>query len=121
MPSSHGRTHEAASTRPPTSTTHMRQTPTGGRRGSWQRTGTSTPAERAASQIVVPSGTAAGRPSIVNVTRRTVGPWAIEGGTRGLSHRSAATERVRYEAPQVRPWRADPGDDDHSAAPRAPV
>ena len=29
IPSSHGRTQAAASTRPPTSTTHMRQTPTG--------------------------------------------------------------------------------------------
>ena len=29
MPSSHGRTHEAAKTRPPVSTTHIRHTPTG--------------------------------------------------------------------------------------------
>ena len=29
MPSSHGRTHAAAKTRPPVSTTHIRQTPTG--------------------------------------------------------------------------------------------
>ncbi len=29
MPSSHGRTHAAAMTRPPVSTAHMRQTPTG--------------------------------------------------------------------------------------------
>ena len=29
MPSSHGRTHAAASTRPPTSTAHIRHTPTG--------------------------------------------------------------------------------------------
>ena len=29
MPSSHGRTHAAANTRPPVSTTHIRHTPTG--------------------------------------------------------------------------------------------
>ena len=57
MPSSHGRTQAAAYTRPPTSTAHMRHTPTGSKRASWHSTGISMPASFAASQIVVPSGT----------------------------------------------------------------
>src|SRR3954464_9712015 len=70
MPSSHGRTHAAAYTRAPTSTTHMRQTPTGSYRSSWQRTGISMPMSFAACQIVVPSGTVTSRPSIVRLTVR---------------------------------------------------
>ena len=54
IPSVHSRTHEAVSTRSPTSTTHIRQTPTGCMRCEWQSTGISMPICRAASQIVVP-------------------------------------------------------------------
>src|SRR4051812_747133 len=70
MPSSHGRTHDAAYTRAPTSTTHSRHTPTGSYRSSWHRTGISMPASLAACQIVVPSGTVRPRPSIVRLTVR---------------------------------------------------
>src|SRR5262245_7831021 len=66
MLSSQGRTQLAARTRPPTSTTHMRQTPTGRRRGEWQRAGMAIPSWRAASQIVVPAETVTPWPSIVN-------------------------------------------------------
>jgi hypothetical protein len=67
MPSVASRTHAAANTRSPTSTTHMRQTPTGRRRGSWQRDGISIPSSLAASHIVVPAGTVTSQPSIVRL------------------------------------------------------
>ena len=70
IPSSHGRTQAAAKARPPTSTTHIRHTPTGSNRSSWHSTGMSMPASRAAVQMVVPSGTVTARPSIVRSTVR---------------------------------------------------
>jgi hypothetical protein len=45
-----GLTHEATRTRAPTSTTHIRHTPTGRRRSSWQRTGIAIPIRFAASR-----------------------------------------------------------------------
>ena len=68
MPFSQARTHEAANAGVPTSTTHIRQTPTGSYRSSWHSTGMSIPAALAACQIVAPSGAVTSRPSIVNVT-----------------------------------------------------
>jgi len=86
MSVSHGRTHEAARTRAPTSTTHMRHTPTGRRRGSWQRAGMSTPMLLAASKMVVPSGTVTSRPSMVRRMRRAgEGLWASLVCARSLS------------------------------------
>lgn len=67
MPSSAARTQAAASTRPPTSTTQMRQTPTGFSLASWQSTGMSMPASRAASNTVAPAGTVTEWPSMVSV------------------------------------------------------
>ena len=68
MPFSQARTQEAANAGAPTSTTHIRQTPTGSNRSSWHSTGMSMPAALAACQIVVPSGAVTSRPSIVSVT-----------------------------------------------------
>jgi hypothetical protein len=68
MPFSQARTQEAANAGVPVSTTHIRQTPTGSYRSSWQSTGISMPAALAACQIVVPSGAVTSRPSIVSVT-----------------------------------------------------
>src|SRR5579863_4470873 len=68
MPFSQARTQDAANAGAPTSTTHMRHTPTGSKRSSWQSTGMSMPAALAACQIVVPSGAVTSRPSIVSVT-----------------------------------------------------
>src|SRR5690242_11507375 len=68
MPFSQARTQDAANAGAPTSTTHIRQTPTGSKRSSWHSTGMSIPAALAAAQIVVPSGAVTSRPSIVSVT-----------------------------------------------------
>ena len=68
MPFSHARTQAAANAGAPVSTTHIRQTPTGSYRSSWQSTGMSMPAALAACQIVLPSGAVTSRPSIVSVT-----------------------------------------------------
>src|SRR6478752_4327365 len=76
MPFSQARTHDAANAGAPTSTTHIRQTPTGSKRSSWHSTGMSIPAAFAAAQIVVPSGAVTSRPSIVSVTVR-VPSWAV--------------------------------------------
>ncbi len=67
MPFSQARTQAAANTGAPVSTTHIRHTPTGSYRSSWQSTGMSIPAALAACQIVVPSGAVTWRPSIVSV------------------------------------------------------
>jgi hypothetical protein len=72
MPSSHARTQEAAKAGAPTSTTHIRHTPTGSKRSSWHRTGMSIPAALAAAQMVEPSAAVTSRPSIVSVTVRGV-------------------------------------------------
>src|SRR5262249_34837078 len=67
--------HAAWATRAPlTSTAHTRQTATGCSRGSWQSTGMAIPDWRAASQIVVPSGTVTVCPSMVRV--RNLFSWA---------------------------------------------
>jgi hypothetical protein len=68
MPFSAGRTHAAASTRPPTSTTHTRQTPTGVSFCAWHSVGIGIPFIRAASNIVVPGSTATCTPSMVSCT-----------------------------------------------------
>ena len=72
MPFSQARTHDAANAGAPTSTTHIRQTPTGSNRSSWHSTGISMPAAFAACQIVAPSGAVTSRPSIVSVTVRVL-------------------------------------------------
>src|SRR5438874_7688870 len=62
------RMQAAWATRAPlTSTAHTRQTATGESLGSWQSTGMSIPSVRAASQMVVPSGTVIVRSSMVSV------------------------------------------------------
>ncbi len=68
MPFSQARTQAAANAGAPVSTTHIRHTPTGSNRSSWQSTGMSMPAALAACQIVEPSGAVTSRPSIVSVT-----------------------------------------------------
>ena len=72
IPLSQARTQDAANAGAPVSTTHIRQTPTGSNRSSWQSTGMSIPAALAAAQIVVPSGAVTSRPSIVSVTVRVL-------------------------------------------------
>ena len=66
IPSSQRRTHEAASVRSPTSTTHIRHTPTGANRGSWHSTGISIAQDRLASKSVVPACTRTRWPSMVS-------------------------------------------------------
>src|SRR6267142_285985 len=69
MPGSTGRTHEAARTRAPVSTTQRRQTPTGVWFCKWQSVGMLMPFMRAASKTLVPAGTRTDWPSIVTSTR----------------------------------------------------
>src|SRR6266850_2862791 len=69
MPGSTGRTHEAARTRAPVSTTQRRQTPTGVWFCKWQSVGMLMPFMRAASKTLVPAGTRTDWPSIVISTR----------------------------------------------------
>src|SRR6266850_941408 len=69
MPGSTGRTHEAARTRAPVSTTQRRQTPTGVWFCKWQSVGMLMPFMRAASKTLVPAGTRTDWPSIVMSTR----------------------------------------------------
>src|SRR5215469_12340101 len=76
MPFSQARTHDAANAGAPTSTTHIRHTPTGSKRSSWHSTGMSMPAALAACQIVTPAGAVTSRPSIVSVTVPVLS-WAV--------------------------------------------
>src|SRR6267378_915477 len=69
MPGSTGRTHEAARTRAPVSTTQRRQTPTGVWFCRWQSVGMLMPFMRAASKTLVPTGTRTGWPSRVMSTK----------------------------------------------------
>src|SRR5437899_9984615 len=64
-PGSTGRTHAAASTRAPVSTTQSRHTPTGVSFCKWHSVGIEIPCIRAASNTVVPVGTLNACPSIV--------------------------------------------------------
>ena len=68
IPASTGRTQDAVKTRAPTSTTHIRHTPTGVSFCWWHKVGTAMPFRRAASNTVVPAATETLFPSIVSST-----------------------------------------------------
>src|SRR5262249_7984431 len=104
IPSSHGRTHDAARTRPPVSTIHMRQTPTGRIFAWWHRTGMSMPRDLAASHTLVPGGTVTGRLSIVSVTLLIKFiPEPSRRSNRGRSHADTSrTGRARRERRRLR-------------------
>src|SRR5690606_2009858 len=80
IPSSTLREHEGTRARlPSTSTTHTRQTLTGVRVGAQHIVGCSSPIERQASRIVLPSGTVTWRPSIDRLTNASFTISAVIG------------------------------------------
>src|SRR5450432_616746 len=71
---------------PSTETRQMRQFPTIGSFGYQHSVGTATPIDRAASRIVVPSGTVTSRPSIVSVGMASVAEEHRFGGVPPLKY-----------------------------------